>query len=390
MPRHIVFHDPRLASETGGGETLTLRTIDVLDPRQFHITIVTRSPVSSPLLCEFLTAHPHVHLEAIEAPYGQDSDHNLTQFVDSHGGRALWGQDALVDDGIRFNSVAKNFYQSSQQDLVSFTFLTDAFGLELHNKAAFHIYGCLPPDMADAEAPLLRQMSSISAVSGFIRDAFCSVMDGRIRSESITILSPGLPPAFTVSPKAARKRDIDLVYAGRLVPRKGVDLVLEALEGLRNTSGLRPSLTVAGDGPEMKNLAQWVRDHDMRDQVSFVGSLSQSQLIEVLDRAKWFVYPTRKPEAFGLAPLEAMARGVPAIVGDLGGMADYMRHGKNGHVLEQQNAHCLTRVLAEACVADERRSHLVDECLQTADRFSWAAFSENVNAFFSQACDSVP
>ncbi|NOZ11691.1 MAG: hypothetical protein GXP09_11700 [Gammaproteobacteria bacterium] len=53
MKRRIIFHDPRLATMCGGGETLTLRKIEALDRNNFEVTLLTRSHISSPLLLEF-------------------------------------------------------------------------------------------------------------------------------------------------------------------------------------------------------------------------------------------------------------------------------------------------------------------------------------------------
>jgi glycosyltransferase involved in cell wall biosynthesis len=128
----------------------------------------------------------------------------------------------------------------------------------------------------------------------------------------------------------------------------------------------------------------------LTNQVHFTGPLSQDQLICLLDRARWFLYPVREPEAFGLAPLEAMARGVPAIVGEPpGGMADYVESLRNGFMLGQSDVEHLAATMRTACVDLALRDRMVANCVKTAHQYSWAEFTDRVNAFFSDACESV-
>ena len=178
---------------------------------------------------------------------------------------------------------------------------------------------------------------------------------------------------------------MDFIFAGRLVSRKGVDLIFYALEILRTNHGLQPSVVVAGDGAMKKVLHNLCEQLGVAQQVEFAGTLNQSQLINLIDRSQWFLYPVQKPEAFGIAPLEAMARGVPAIVGVPGGMADYLQPQGNGYVLEMCDAGTLAMVMRRACRQELRRDQLVNQCLETSRHYSWQVFSASVNRFFTAA-----
>lgn len=383
----IAFHDPRLSRASGGGETLTLRTIEALDPKRFTITIVTRSGAVSPLFEQFIASHSEIEFVAMTAPQ-EGADGSVRALLRDHHGENLWGHDTVVDDAIRFNSVASEFYRHGHWDLVSVTVLTDLYGLDPAGQVAFHIYGCPPSTMATAEGPLLRKATAISAVSRFVRDQFSTVMNGWIESDQIKILPAGLPPAFTASCRTAEHRDVDFVFAGRLVPRKGVDLILRALARIRQDHGSMPSLIIAGDGPERLTLAGLCKELGLESQVNFTGPLSEAGLIALLDRAKWFLYPVRRAEAFGLSPLEAMARGVPPIVCSPGGMAEYVEHDRNGLILRAPDAQLLAEVMQRVCSEPDICARFEPACRQTAQRYSWAAFCEAVNRFFLEASDS--
>ena len=82
-----------------------------------------------------------------------------------------------------------------------------------------------------------------------------------IRRESLIIPNPYRNRVFRVLPETARARK--LIFVGRLVSDKGVDLLLRAL-GIMRREGLEPELTVVGAGPEAENLSALSRDLSFR------------------------------------------------------------------------------------------------------------------------------
>lgn len=120
---------------------------------------------------------------------------------------------------------------------------------------------------------------------------------------------------FRLMPEVERSRD--LVFLGRLTPEKGADLVIEALDLLRQ-SGLTPTFTVIGAGPEKGALVSQVARLKLEGQVRFLGQLSGAALAEELNRHRIMTVPSRWDEPYGIVALEGIACGC-AIVGSSGG-----------------------------------------------------------------------
>jgi glycogen(starch) synthase len=116
-------------------------------------------------------------------------------------------------------------------------------------------------------------------------------------------------------------RQLDLLFVGRLVSDKGVDLLLAALGQLAQ-EGLRVQLTVAGEGPERRALARQANELGLEASVRFVGILKDEQLATEYRRHGVVVIPSRYEEPFGIVALEAIASGCVVIGSAGGGLKD--------------------------------------------------------------------
>jgi glycosyltransferase involved in cell wall biosynthesis len=122
-----------------------------------------------------------------------------------------------------------------------------------------------------------------------------------------------------------------LIFAGRLLKEKRVDLLLRAVEILART---RPGmlLTVFGDGPSRETLERLAAGLGIGSRVEFRGHVEKSSDVwEALGRARIAVQPSER-EGFGLFPLEAMAAGLPVVYCESpeSAVPELVRHGVEG------------------------------------------------------------
>ncbi|MGH7645630.1 MAG: glycosyltransferase [Gemmatimonadales bacterium] len=112
-----------------------------------------------------------------------------------------------------------------------------------------------------------------------------------------------------------------VVTVGRLMPRKRIHLVLEALAQLRMGGRALP-LTIVGDGPERPRLERRVAELGLASQVRFLGEVAPARIPEAIGDADVFAFPALG-EGFGLAAAEALLLGVPVVASrDGGGVRD--------------------------------------------------------------------
>lgn len=130
------------------------------------------------------------------------------------------------------------------------------------------------------------------------------------------IFCPGLPGGD-------RSR---LLFAGRLVHEKGVDVLLEAI-ALDRAAGGPLALDLAGSGPLAPLLIDRCRALGIQERVRFLGPLGGPALAQAMRDSAAVVVPSRSEEAFGLTAAEALCTGRLALVSDRGGLPEVVAGG---------------------------------------------------------------
>lgn len=119
---------------------------------------------------------------------------------------------------------------------------------------------------------------------------------------------------------------------GRHVPYKRFEIAIEAC------NKLELPLTVIGTGPDTPRLKKLAGPT-----IQFTDWLSDSEFAEHVSKAQAFIFPSN--EDFGLAPVEAMAAGLPVIAYQAGGALDYVIPGQTGVFFAEQTTQSLLDVL---------------------------------------------
>ena len=136
----------------------------------------------------------------------------------------------------------------------------------------------------------------------------------------------------------------ELVFVGRLVSQKGVDVLIDAL-GLLAKGGRRVGLMVIGEGPELPALRRQVDALGITSQVHFAGRRTGADLVSALNEHQVLVVPSLGQEAFGVVALEAMACGCVPLVSRSGGLPDAA--GAGGMTFDSGDSQALAQAIEE-------------------------------------------
>jgi glycogen synthase len=193
--------------------------------------------------------------------------------------------------------------------------------------------------------------------------AISKAVSNGINAHSFVIGNPYDETVFRVVPNLARNKN--LVFVGRLVSDKGVDLLLQALKLLQNDN-LLPDLTIVGGGPEAENLQRLVTELGLDRQITFAGQKSGAALAEILNRHRILVVPSRWAEPFGIVALEGIACGCVAVGSEQGGLKEAI--GPCGLTFENGNIRALAdqlkRLLKDLDLQVKMRDHAAEHLLK--------------------------
>ena len=151
---------------------------------------------------------------------------------------------------------------------------------------------------------------------------------------------PGSPP-----PGKRQTGKMRLLWAGRMVGWKSVDLILKATQRIRH-SAAPFSVDLIGDGPERKRLTALCEKLKIQEVVRFLPSMPIAQVQSAMKDADIYVMPSNYGEGWGAVINEAMASGCCVVSSNGPGAAPWLiDHGQNGYVFPSGNLNALCDIL---------------------------------------------
>lgn len=183
-----------------------------------------------------------------------------------------------------------------------------------------------------------------------------------------------------------KSRSFHVLFVGRVIPRKGVSVLIKAVSIARkHRSDMKLTIVGGGKPHYVKMLKSLARRYAVPAQ--FTGKISHRSIHKLYRKAHCFTCPSQKHEAFGLVNVEAMASGLPVIASDIGGIGEIVRHRSNGFLVSKysspdEHAKYILRVAQNK----EMSAQLARQARQDAvNRFSWAQTASRLLSIYRTA-----
>ena len=211
-----------------------------------------------------------------------------------------------------------------------------------------------------------------------------------VDSRKVSVIPMGVDLQRRFVPPTVPSRTESLLFVGRLVEKKGLRYLLEAMPKIIERYR-QAQLTVVGDGPNRHDLEKLVKGLGLRAHVQFLGALNNDELTAIYQRAKIVVFPSvvsddGDREGFGLVLVEAMGCGCAAVVTDLSAMMDIVQGGKTAIVVRQKNPDEIATAVIRLLNDPELRSAMAREGRRKVlESFDWRVIVPRYRAVLDTA-----
>lgn len=230
---------------------------------------------------------------------------------------------------------------------------------------------------------LLKRASLIVVNSAYMKAEFLDSFPHL--SNKLRIIPNGLDVDLYKQSKVGKKYAANgpyIFYVGRLVEKKGVDILIRAFYKLRDE---KINLVIEGKGEELSKIKELVRGLDLTDKVKFTdGKLTQEEKIEAMKGAIFGVIPSRV-EPFGIVALEFLAAGTPIIASKTGGLENLLKDQSTCLFFENGNIGDLASKMKGIMEKENLRKTLKEEGQKEVENYRWEVITQKYLNTYKEA-----
>ena len=185
---------------------------------------------------------------------------------------------------------------------------------------------------------------------------------------------------FSCSGVTTKKSGHRLVYVGRLIEKKGVDITLRALSKV--TADFH--FDIIGDGIYRSKLEEQVKELGLEEKVTFHGNVLNIR--PLLESSDIFIHVPTLEEGFGLTVVEAMAAGLLCICSKSGALPEIIENGVTGYLVEKDNPEELSRVIQSSIenYKNEQNEDIRKNAVEKAKKYTIDSYSDNIDKIASE------
>jgi glycosyltransferase involved in cell wall biosynthesis len=247
---------------------------------------------------------------------------------------------------------------------------------------------------------MLRQEARRPALE--FRDAFCvslatksALIEAGVPVSHAKVIHTGLDvePYLRAGQYAVHGEgnELNVLYAGRLTPDKGVDTAIQAMAKIVERGQRNIKLSLAGSGSEdyEHHLRGLISQSSLSDTVAFLGWVSPEEMPELLRKFDVLVVPSTWAEPFARVTLEGMISGLAVIATPTGGTTEILNDGENGLLFGVGDAEDLAEKITRLSNDRQLLQRLVLAGQQTViERFTKTKMMDEIEAFLQDVVRS--
>jgi glycosyltransferase involved in cell wall biosynthesis len=253
------------------------------------------------------------------------------------------------------------------------------------------VYALQWPGLSRVKCWVLRRSHAVAAVSRAMQADLGAL--AAPDSISMSVLPMGVDLSHRFTPPGEGQRDPrQILFVGRLVPKKGVHHLIAAMSTVARTV-TRARLIVVGSGPEESRLRGLASQRGLGDQIRFFGAATSETVAELMQASGIVVVPSvtapdGDQEGLGLVTIEAMGCACALVAHDFAAVHDVIVDGKTGLLVPQGDEPALAQALLRLLTVPELQQQLGVKGRQwVLEQFDWEPAADRYAKLFGKIID---
>jgi colanic acid/amylovoran biosynthesis glycosyltransferase len=211
---------------------------------------------------------------------------------------------------------------------------------------SFTVHGAMEFDCISRQSLNLKvkEAKFVVAISQHAKSQVCRWCEFKHWSK-ISVVHCGVDAQFLREPSTPNQETTDFICVARLVPQKGLLILIEAIHRIRH-GGRNIKLTIVGDGPQVDELRKIIGKFNMQEHVRLVGWASSEQIGAMITQSRALILPSFS-EGLPVVLMEAMALRKPVIATWIAAVPELVKPGINGWLVPPGCVDALANAILE-------------------------------------------
>jgi glycosyltransferase involved in cell wall biosynthesis len=177
---------------------------------------------------------------------------------------------------------------------------------------------------------------------------------------------------------------VRIVFVSRLILRKGLQFLIEAIPDIRKQVSNPFVIKVIGDGPDKEKFLQQIEHLGVSEHFKFYGYVEHDKLPEYYLDADVFILPSLA-EGMPNVVLEAMGSGLPIVATRVAGSEELVQHGENGFLVAPKDVNAIAQALSTLINEKMLRERMGRRSKEIARQYTWEFVTEQYIVLYQQA-----
>lgn len=207
----------------------------------------------------------------------------------------------------------------------------------------------------------------IIAISVSVKNSILE--ETKFKEQKVAVIYNGIQlPAHASKRTNVHNGEIRLVYVGRLIKEKGVQILLQALPLIN--PDVHWSLEILGDGEYRTELEKLSAELGLSHKIQFLGT--QKNIYDYLSSSDVFIHPAIWDEGFGITIVEAMSEGLVCIAFNKGALPEIIDDGLNGFLIDQIDPQKLASAIEKigGMIETDNLIHIREAAVEKSNQFT--------------------